>query len=141
MGERKVNFDWVNEQMAKAKVRVAAGRTVISLLKAWEQSKHDDKFSSQAIETFAKLALGHSLVPENGDEVWVPARPGYIKVADEVRVRYNAYDGDLGIIHNGRRGKVTAIRSGDIIIRTTDDRQPHIDGAHHSPYALEKRIK
>ena len=141
MSERKVNFDWVNDQMAKAKIRVAAGRTVIDLLKAWEETKHDDKFSAQAVETFAKLALGHAIVPDNGDEVWVPARPGFIKVADEVRVRYNAYDGDLGIMHNGRRGRVTAIRSGDVIIKTTDDRQPHIDGAHHSPFVLEKRIK
>ena len=43
--------------------------------------------------------------------------------------------------HNGREGVVTAIRSGDIIVKTNDDRLPQLDGAHYSPDKLEKMIK
>jgi hypothetical protein len=87
------------------------------------------------------VAVGHSLVQDDGPEVWVTAQPGQLKVADIVRVKSDAFSGELGALHNGRRGTIIAIRYGDIIVNSNDDKNPKIDGAHYSPYHLEKRIK
>jgi len=66
--------------------------------------------------------------------------PGYLTVGDEVRVKTNAYSGELGVLHNGRRCRIVGIRYGDIIVNTIDDIEPRLSGTRHSPYALEKRV-
>jgi hypothetical protein len=70
----------------------------------------------------------------------VPAQAGFLVVADEVRVKWNAFDGDKGKIHNGRRGKIVSIRYGDIIVKTTDGKEPVLEGFHYTPQQLEKRV-
>jgi hypothetical protein len=35
---------------------------------------------------------------------------------------------------------VVAVRYGDIIIKTTDGKEPVLDGSHYSPYKLEKLV-
>jgi hypothetical protein len=67
--------------------------------------------------------------------------PGQLVVGDEVRVLANAFTDKVGVAHNGRRGRVVAIRYGDVIFKSTDDKEPLLDGTHYSPYKLEKRIK
>ena len=139
----KVNYNWVKEQFAKASVTVGAGNAVLDLLKTWEKSEPKDlEQAKKAVEIFSKVALGHSLVKENSvDEVWEEVRPGFIKVADVVRVKHDAFVGDLGVIHNGRVGKIVAIRSGDIIFKSTDDLEPALDSVHYQASKLEKRIR
>ena len=65
----------------------------------------------------------------------------YVLVGDEVRVKSNAYDGDTGVMHNGRRGKVVAVRYGDIIFKSNDNKEPVLDGTHYTPYQLQKRVR
>jgi hypothetical protein len=140
----KVNYEWVAEQLTQVRVNRAVGSVVMSMLKGWESVsdaiKPED--AKKALDLLNKLALGHAIVPSsNGEEIWVSAQPGQIKVNDEVRVAHDAFDGALGNLHNGRRGKVVAIRSGDIIITTTDDKLPKLDGVHYPPTKLEKRVR
>jgi hypothetical protein len=90
---------------------------------------------------FTKLAVNHSILPDKPDEVWTDAQPGAILVGDEVRVKSDAYDGDTGVIHNGRRGKVVAVRYGDIIFKSNDGKMPVLDGTHYTPYQLQKRVR
>jgi hypothetical protein len=139
----EVNYEWVRQQMEEAKVKVGSGKAVLRLLAAWEEeTKLSENLSKEAIEVFSKLALNHALsTPVKVDEVWVPAQPGQITVGDEVRVLSDAFDDQAGTIHNGRRGKVAAIRYGDVIFKSTDGKSPELDGVHYSPYKLEKRIK
>lgn len=137
----EINLDWVKEQLTQAKVKRVVGDSVINLLnhtKELPDMTEDDY--KRAIEIFSKLSLGHSLVQENKNEVWVPVVPGQIKVADEVRVRFDAFTGEAGTLHNGRRGRVVAVRYGDIIFKSTDSKQPVIDGAHYPPQHLEKLV-
>jgi hypothetical protein len=94
-----------------------------------------------ALSTFETLALGHSLSPDNKDELWVDGGPGMFIVGDPVRIAKDAFDGPTGALHNGRRGVIVAIRSGDIIVNSTDGKEPKLDGTHYSPYKLQKRIK
>jgi len=139
----KVNYKWVKEQFAKTGVSLEVGTSVLELLKLWETvSPKNIEDSKKVLEIFSKLSLGHALVSETvGPEIWEDARPGFIKVADIVRVKHDAFDGDIGNLHNGRVGKIVAIRSGDVIINSIDDVSPEIKGAHYSPNKLEKRVR
>jgi hypothetical protein len=85
--------------------------------------------------------LGHSLVTINTEEVWVDAQRGQLNVSDTVRVRHDAFSDSTGHIHNGRRGIVAAIRSGDIIFKSTDEKDPFLDGVHYRPEVLQKRVR
>ena len=138
----KVNMDWIKYQLENAKVRMGNGNAVIHLLKAWKElpdfSKQDRE---QIIYLFSNLALEHSLVEPPKDEVWVQAERGFLKVRDIVRVKNDAFDGDLGMIHNGRPGVIVAIRSGDIIVDLTDLENPPIKSAHYQPEHLLKRVQ
>lgn len=136
-----VNYQWVNQQMAEAKVRVGVGTVVMTLLETWEGIDISAENAAQVMEVFSKLAQGHALVVAPEEETWVPALPGQITIGDQVRVLANGYSGALGTIHNGRVGRIVAIRSGDVLFKSTDGKEPALDGVHYSPYKLEKRIR
>lgn len=142
-----VDMPWVKEQLTNNRTKRIVGDSVLTLLKTWEELKNTDPDPqkneanlSQIVEIFSKLALGHAIVKEDKNETWIPAQAGQIVISDEVRVKWNAFDGDQGKIHNGRRGKVVSIRYGDIIVKTTDGKEPVLDGFHYTPQQLEKRI-
>lgn len=137
----EVNIDWVKSQMEEAKVKVGVGNAILKLIGEWEGMKLSDNQAKDTLDLFSKLALGHSIVPEKPDEVWIDAQPGAILVGDEVRVKADAYDGSTGAIHNGRRGKVVGVRYGDIIFKSMDGKTPVLDGAHYTPHLLQKRIR
>lgn len=140
----EVNNEWIKQQLEEAKVRVGSGRAILRLLETWDSlGDLTDNISKETIEIFSRLALGKTAKDPKpvGDEVWVPALPGQISVGDEVRVLTDAFSDKTGVIHNGRRGKVTAVRYGDVIFKSTDGKSPNLDGIHYSPYKLEKRIK
>jgi hypothetical protein len=138
----ETDYEWVMRQLTDARVKRGTGDAVLALLKQWDSLKPgDDNLDSEAVAIFSRVAVGHSLVQDDGPEVWVTAQPGQLKVADIVRVKSDAFSGELGALHNGRRGTIIAIRYGDIIVNSNDDKNPKIDGAHYSPYHLEKRIK
>ncbi len=139
----EVNDEWVKEQLAAGKIKVGSGKAVLQLLALWENFNLSGPLSKEAVEVFSKLALNQPLKSEEiADEIWAPLQPGQVTVGDEVRVVEDAFDDvKLGPVHNGRRGKVVAIRYGDIIVNSTDGKSPEIIGAHYSPYKLEKRFK
>jgi hypothetical protein len=136
--------EWITEQLKAGRTKASVSKIVIHLLKAYEELPADLnlKDAKEALELLPKLAMGHAVVAENkGPEVWVPGQPGLFKVGDQVRVLSNAFDGAAGVVHNGRLGRVAAIRSGDIIVDGTDDKMPQLLGAHYSPFKLEKRVQ
>jgi hypothetical protein len=139
----EVNFDWVRQQMQDAKVKIGSGKLVLKLLELWEKESVSPALAKEAVDVFSKLALNQSLVSpqEPVDEIWVPALPGQLTVGDEVRVLNDAFTDSSGMIHNGRRGKITALRYGDVIFKSTDGKEPLLDGVHYSPYKLEKRVR
>jgi len=138
----EVNYEWVKQQLEASKVKVGSGKAVLKLLEAWESLKLSENMSKEAVEVFSKLALNiPTHMQETPDEVWVPLQPGQITVGDEVRVLADAFEGKMGPLHNGRRGRVVAVRYGDVIIKSTDGITPSLDGAHYSPYKLEKRVQ
>ena len=140
----EINREWVAEQLEAAKVKVGSGKAILKLLEAWEEiPKLSDNMTEEVLTIFPLIAKGHVLkVEENDDDyTWVDLQPGQITVGDVVRVKADAFSDNLGTIHNGRRGKVVAVRYGDVIFKADDGKNPPLEGIHYSPYKLEKRVR
>lgn len=137
---RKIDNDWVRDQFTRSKIRVDVGMNVLDLLELTRDADIPDNISEEVYEVFAKVSRGIALVEET-DEVWTEAVRGELLVNDIVRVKVDGFTGELGMIHNGRVGKIVAIRSGDIIVTMSDGRSPELVGTHYQPNVLEKRLK
>lgn len=140
MERKKLDRDWVVSQIEAARVKRPVGNATLKLVEFVDSLNISNETKRQALELTSKIALGHAVVQENDDEVWAPVRPGDIRTAEQVRVRADAFSGDIGAIHNGRRGVVIGVRYGDVIVKTTDGRDPYLEGAHYSPHQLEKLV-
>lgn len=137
----EVNYEWIRQQMSGARLKIGVGNAILELLKTWETLDLSPSQAKELMKYFPSLAMTHSIIPEPAEEKWIDAQPGAIIVGDEVRVKPDAYDGSTGTIHNGRRGKVVAVRYGDIIFKSNDGKEPPLDGAHYAPYQLQKRVQ
>lgn len=138
------NDEWVAEQLAAAKVKVGSGKAILRLLEAWRDvPKLSDAMMEEVLTVFPTLARGHSIKQEENDNdyEWKPLQPGQITIGDIVRVKSDAFGGDVGPLHNDRRGTVVAVRYGDVIVNSIDNKKPELKGVHYSPYKLEKRYK
>ena len=135
------DIDWIKSQIEAAKVRKPVGDATLKLIEMFDSFENlTDEAKEKTIQLFSKLALRHAWVESNKNEVWVPARPGDIRVSEVVRVRSDAFTGEMGVMHNGRKGVVVGVRYGDVIVKSTDGKAPVLDGAHYSPHVLEKLI-
>jgi len=135
----KISNEWVRDQFTRSKIRVDVGMGVLDLLELTRDVEIPDNISEEVYEVFSKVSRGIALVEES-DQTWVEAVRGELSVNDVVRVKVDGYTGQQGEIHNGRVGKIVAIRSGDIIVTSTDGRMPELVGTHYQPNVLEKRI-
>lgn len=137
--EKDPRIEWAHEQFDKAKVQQEHRYVVERLLSSYfkdEASYHLGLKDAQEVsKLFTELVLGHNLVVET-EKVWDQARPGNLVVRNEVRVKTDAYAGDVGRQHNGREGVIVAMRYGDIHVRYDDTGET----ARHRAEALEKRI-
>jgi len=132
---------WAHSQMEEAKVAQPIETAVLRLLEVWWTQNHTNESRTLTLDTFNRLARGWTLVlADPVEERWVQAKPGMIVRSNIVRVKSDAYQGDAGEVHNGRRGRVVAIRYGDIIVKYEDGKHPAFEGVHHSPHVLEKLI-
>jgi hypothetical protein len=138
-----IDWDWINNQLDRARIQPTARDLITDLLDFWEGVEVSDDVAANALDVFRELAQGHSLLPtnDNGEETWVAVQRGTVVVGNEVRVKHDAFTGQAGTLHNGRRGKVVGIRYGDIIVRSTDGVEPFLDGTHYAPDKLERRIR
>jgi hypothetical protein len=135
-----LDMNWVKSQLQAAKVRKPVGDATMKLIELFDSFEMTKEYKDKTIEMFSVLAKGHVVVKEKKDESWIPVQAGDIKVTETVRVKADAFDGQLGTIHNGRRGVVVGVRYGDVIIKSTDGKEPLLDGAHYPPQKLEKLV-
>lgn len=140
MSKNNVDFNWVQEQLDSASVKPEVAEVVISLLETWETLEYDSGNLKEVTEIFTELIHNRALLPAESTEVWVEALRGSIHTGDVIRVRFDAFDGDQGRYHNGRVGKVIGVRHGDVIMRSTDNKSPNIDGARYDTKYLERRV-
>ena len=137
-------LQWAKTQLQADERSVEYQHTINEMLLVLWKRCETHKFSDQQIEEICQLtsslARGHALEKPAEDELWVQARPGALVVRDVVRVHSDAYSGQAGLLHNGRIGVITAIRSGDIHVNYIDGKQS-FDFVRHSPHVLDKRVK
>lgn len=141
MNEDELDLSWAKSQLANARVHVSVGVAVLQLLEAWAELQFpSEEVRDKALEIFSKLAKDEALYEES-EAVYRPVQVGFdIQVGNTVRVREDAFPGPSGRTHNGRVGRVLAKRNGDIIVRSTDGKEPYLDMAHYPPSALELRV-
>lgn len=139
----KNDMNWVKQQIQAARVKKPVGNAILSMIETFHEkfSELSDEDTKRFTEVFSEIVQGHAILKEKKNEVWVPLTPGNITVGDVVRVRADAFKGELGQIHNGRVGAVVAVRYGDVIFKSKDDKKPVLDGAHYSPHDLEKLVE
>lgn len=138
------NMDWVREQLTAVKTKRYIGKSVLDLLEEWNRINQKPEDAKEIIDIFSKLALGHALVEAETEEfkgTWIPAMPGQVRMADIIRIKSDAFDGEAGKVHNGRIARVVGVRYGDIIVKSVDGKSPILDGEHYKPTALEKLIR
>lgn len=135
-------IEWENAQMKEARLPKDVTRVVRRLMDAFDAVTVPVKDRELVLETFNKLARGHALVVrDDPSERWSPASPGSVHTRDTVRVKHDAYMDKTGMMHNGRRGRVIAVRYGDIVVRYEDGRQPPFEAVHHPPVKLERLLR
>ena len=139
---------WAAVQLDKAEATEEEGRVALDLLDTWVQHgignrPDNDPSTLRALDFFRELALGHALLPpqkpDDPQYRWEDARPGQLVVSDVVRVKTDAYQGSAGELHNGRSGRIVAIRGGDIHVVYDDGGIKASMPPRHSPHKLEKR--
>lgn len=135
------DMQWLKTQLQAAKVRKPVGDATLKLIEVFDEFGLTPEHQEKTVEMFSKLALGHAHVKDKKHEVWIPVRPGDIRVSEIVRVRADAFSGELGPMHNGRQGVVVGVRYGDVIIKSNDGKMPQLDGAHYPPDKLEKLVQ
>lgn len=130
---------WVERQLHVADVEPAVEQAVIELLQTLDRCDLPEESIAVAATVFAELAQGRHIAPERvvGRGAWLPADPSTLRPGDRVRVRWDAFTGTVGEIHNGREGVVVEVGGGDAIVRSTDDREPRLAASHYSPHVLE----
>lgn len=134
---------WLEEQLTKFDVPEQYRDPITRLVKmCWffDQNFGMDKDTyKRFLDTVVSLAQGHNIAPEDPNSTWVQAKPGMLVIRDYVRVRNDAYSGETGLMHNGKEGRITAIRYGDIHVLY--EGATGSDTVRHSPHALEKRVQ
>lgn len=138
----KVSKDWVKEQFIQVKVKVGVGKAILRMLETWEEIDLKEQDARQALQLLAKLGMNEYIVPPKEGDFWADTQPGFIKVSDIVRVRPDAYsEPELASLHNGKKGVIVAIRSGDVIVKYDDKLEgPSSMDSRHSPYKLQKKV-
>lgn len=141
MDDEELDLSWAEEQIARARVPVSVGNAILTLLRVWGTLDfRSENQQNQTLDLFSQLARSEALEKEDSSK-WIPVQVGFmVNVGDTVRVRRDAFTGDTGKTHNGRVGRVVAKRSGDIIVRSSDDLEPFLDGTHYPPSTLELKI-
>ena len=107
----------------------------------------DPERTAAAMPVIAQLLLGKPLTEEFWEpgklaartHTWVPVLARAVHPGDVVRVRHDAYDdADPMAPHNGRKGRVTALRNGVLVVY---DGAAHASmGVRHPPNKLELQV-
>ena len=72
--------------------------------------------------------------------LWAETNARELAPGDTVRVKANSFKlPNLKAIHDGRILQVLYVKNGDVVANSIDNKTPILEGAHYSPFHLEKR--
>lgn len=136
--------EWAREQLQFAgydtrnRDRASISNSIDFLFKELDQQNHTPESRRIVVELFHKLASGHAIAPrdvQGRQGKWVQFRLGDVPPGATVRVRHDAYDGELGSRHNGMIGKIVAARGGFVAVQYSESSEG--TGHRHLPDVLE----
>jgi hypothetical protein len=140
----KVVVDWsfVNQQLDASDLSDSRSVLVRKILHVLEQVglTHDESTNltdGGVLEAVQALINGHAIAVDSR-EVWADAQPGEIAKGNRVRVKPDAYDDRIGVMHNGRQGRVVTLRNGKIGV-VYDGENPDT-APQHEVWALQKLV-
>lgn len=137
------NWGWVSRELAGAKVSQDVNETSVMVLQKLEQMQAKFDLSDDdvrvVLDCVHKLGLGHSIAVEEKPEKWGPVVPGAYSIGDTIRVKPDAYEGERGTKHNGKRGRVTAARDGLVLCVYEDAFSADIQ-YRHAPVKLQRLL-
>lgn len=134
---KKTEWGWVSKQLAGAKASDEVKDAVVYCLKTLREQELDDETEVEVVMKLLSLVQGHSIAVSEPDERWGPVVPGAYSIGDTVRVKIDAFDGEKGQKHNGKRGRVTASRNGFAVVLLDDSPSSEIQ-MHYLPQHLER---
>lgn len=131
----RVDWAWVDEQLA-AVGYTGTGRTrvidVLTVLESGEYRSSEREEVIKILDMAKNLFLGTAIAepePDILEGTWAQAERGYIVKKDVVRVKPEAYVGEAGVRHNGKVGRVTAVKGDHVYViyegETIDDTVSH----------------
>lgn len=136
---RDTEWGWVSKQLESTDFDQVTKDTVVYVLELIRKEDLTDDQERNVLNTALKLAAGHSVAKTPEDERWGPVIPGAYAVRDVVRVRDNAFEGELGTRHNGKRGRVVATRNGLVMVVLDDSPSSEIQ-MQYKPEHLERKL-
>lgn len=138
MSRVEYDYEWARAQLEGTGLTTKGRKTVIAVLEALEAAETPDAEAAlRVLQAATSLSQGHSLDTRREELVaWVQLRPGEYKRGARVRVAPDAYEGDVGALHNGRAGRVVRV-SGLKVSVAYDDLLAR-DAVLHSPTKLQR---
>lgn len=138
-----IDWGWVSRELGALEVSRPVNDTVGNALAKIAEDRErfglTDDDVRLVLDLVHKLALGHSVAPPKQEEKWGPVVPGAYRIGDTVRVKSEAYDGERGIKHNGKRGRAVAARDGFVICVYDDALSVDIQ-YRHLPDKLQRLV-
>lgn len=136
---KDTEWGWVSKQLAGTQLDEATKDAVVYVLERLRKEDLTDDQERVALDIALKLAAGHSIAESSKDERWGPVLPGDYQIKDIVRVKADAFDGELGQRHNGKLGRVVASRNGLVLVVL--DGSPSSDiQMRYKPEHLERKL-
>lgn len=136
---KDTEWGWVSKQLAGTQLDQQTKDAVVYVLERLRQEDLTDDQERATLNTALKLAAGHSIAETPKDERWGPVVPGDYAVKDVVRVKANAFEGELGQRHNGKQGRVVASRNGLVMVVLDDSPSSEIQ-MRYKPEHLERKL-
>lgn len=137
---KDTEWGWISKQLAASPHDQAVKDAVVYVIERLRKEDLTDEQEATVMNVATRLVSGHSIAPATAaGERWGPVIPGEYQVKDVVRVRSNAFDGDIGQQHNGKRGRVVASRNGFVMVVLDDSPSSEIQ-MRYKPEHLERLI-
>lgn len=137
---KDTKWGWVSKQLEASALDQQTSDAVVYVLERLRKEELSDEQEVAALQAAVALAQGHSIAVAREEERWGPVIPGDYAIKDTVRVRANAFEGEMGQLHNGKRGRVVAARNGFVVVVLDDSPSSEIQ-MHYWPEHLERLLK
>lgn len=136
-------WGWVSIQLHKVGASDRVQEVTAQMMRRFDELADEFLLSDEervnVLTYVRKLHVGNALIEDSPDERWGDVVPGSYNVGDTVRVREDAYPGEHGMRHNGKRGRVIGVAQAKAIV-LYDDAKNSEESFYHEPEKLQRLV-